>query len=136
MNQEDKNSHKGNSGQERAREEKNVFEEFGDQVGKFASKTMESIKRTIDKAMMSRNTVLTIRVNDEANEKLGMLVEAGLFKSRSESAAYLIEEGIKYQKQLFDKIAKKIEEINKLKDEMKDIISAEMGDKDKSRKDK
>ena len=106
--------------------ERNVFEEFGDSVGKFATRTVESIKKTIDRALVSRNTVLTIRVNDEANEKLGMLVETGLFKSRSESAAYLIEEGIKHQKPLFEKVEKKLEEIGKLKDEIKDIISDEM----------
>ena len=106
--------------------EKNVFEELGDSVGKFATRTVESIKKTIDKALVSRNTVLTIRVNDEANEKLGMLVETGLFKSRSESAAYLIEEGIKHQKPLFDKVAKKLKEIGKLKDDIKNIISDEM----------
>jgi len=113
----------GQTGQDR---EKNVFEEFGDSVGKIATRTVESIKKTIDLALVSRNTVLTIRVNDEANEKLGMLVETGLFKSRSESAAYLIEEGIKHQKPLFEKVAKKLEEIGKLKDDIKDIISDEM----------
>lgn len=106
--------------------DKNVFEEFGDSVGKFATKTVESIKKTIDRALVSRNTVLTIRVNDEANEKLGMLVETGLFKSRSESAAYLIEEGIRHQKPLFEKVEKKLTEIGKLKDDIKDILSDEI----------
>jgi Arc/MetJ-type ribon-helix-helix transcriptional regulator len=123
---------KGNEEEKREKEEtasnqeKNVFEEFGDSVGKFATKTVESIKKTIDKALVSRNTVLTIRVNDDANEKLGMLVETGLFKSRSESAAYLIEEGIKHQTPLFEKVEKKFNEIGKLKGEIKDILSGEM----------
>lgn len=114
------------TGQESRKHQKNVFEEFGDQVGKFAGKTIESIKLTIDKALVSRNTVLTIRVNDEANKKLSMLVETGIFKSRSESAAYLIEEGIKHQQGLFDKISKKMEQIEKLRDELKDIVSEEI----------
>jgi len=111
--------------------EKNVLEEFGDSVGKFATRTVESIKKTIDRALVSRNTVLTIRVNDEANEKLGMLVETGLFKSRSESAAYLIEEGMKHQKPLFEKVAKKLTEIGKLKDDIKNILSDEMKQSEK-----
>lgn len=111
--------------------DKNVFEEFGDSVGKFATRTVESLKKTIDKALVSRNTVLTIRVNDEANEKLGMLVETGLFKSRSESAAYLIEEGIKHQKPLFDRVEKKLTEIGKLKDDIKVILSEEMNKSEK-----
>lgn len=109
---------------------KNVFEEFGDSVGRFATKTFESIKQTIDKSLDSRNTVLTIRVNEDANKKLNMLVETGIFKSRSESAAFLIEEGIKHQEGLFKKITEKLERIEKIKDELKDIITEEMSDKE------
>ena len=106
--------------------EKNVFEEFGDQVEKFANRTVESLKKTIDRALISRNTVLTIRVNNDANHKLNALVEAGLFRSRSESAAFLIEEGIKHQHDLFQKISLKMEKIEKLKSELSDIISREI----------
>jgi hypothetical protein len=111
---------------------KSVLGEFGESVGKFASQTMESIKRSIDKALMSRNTVLTIRVNDDANKRLTMLVETGIFKSRSESAAFLIEEGIKHQEALFNKIAKKLEQIAKLKDELTGIMSEELGSENES----
>lgn len=105
---------------------RSVLEDFGDRVGGFASKTLESVKKTIDRALSSRNTVLTIRVNDIANERLTMLVDSGLFKSRSESAAFLIDEGIKHQDVLFKKITKKMDQINKLKDELKGIIGEEI----------
>ncbi len=111
---------------------KSVFGEFGESVGKFATQTMESIKKSIDKALISRNTVLTIRVNDDANKKLGMLVETGIFKSRSESAAFLIEEGIKHQEALFDKISKKLEQIAKIKEELTGIMSEELGSENDS----
>ncbi len=89
-------------------------------------KTAESIKKVIDKAMASRNTVLTIRVNEDSDNKLRMLVDAGLFKSRSESAAFLIHEGIKSQEPLFTKISSQMHKIEKIKTELKDIISEEM----------
>jgi len=114
------------AGKSKAEEVKKGLAGFGEQVEKFASKTFESVKNTIDKALISRNTVLTIRVNDESNEKLSMLVETGLFKSRSESAAFLIDEGIKKQTPLFKKIEKKMAEIQKLKDELTGIISEEI----------
>ncbi len=114
--------------------QKNVFEEFGDSVGRFATRTFESIKQTIDKSLDSRNTVLTIRVTEDANKKLHMLVESGIFKSRSESAAFLIEQGVKHQEGLFKKISEKLEKIGKIKDELKDIITEEMSDKDKGKK--
>ena len=113
--------------------EKNVLEEFGEQVEKFASRTVESIRKTIERALISRNTVLTIRVNGEANKKLNTLVEAGLFKSRSESAAFLIEEGIKHQEALFLRIANKMEKIEKLKGELSEIISREILSKEKKK---
>jgi Arc/MetJ-type ribon-helix-helix transcriptional regulator len=113
---------------------KSVLGEFGESVGKFATQTMESIKKSIDKALISRNTVLTIRVNDDANKKLGMLVETGIFKSRSESAAFLIEEGIKHQEALFKKISKKLEQIAKIKEELTGIMSEELGSENESTK--
>lgn len=124
----------GESGNTGESSEKNVFEEFGETVVGFASKTVDSIKQSIDNALESRNTVLTIRVNDEANTKMGMLVDAGIFKSRSESAAFLIEEGIKHQEALFNKISAKLEQITKLKDDLKTILSEEMDDTPKKKK--
>jgi len=102
------------------------LDEFGDHVERFAVKTAESIRRVLDNALSARNTVLTIRVNDESNKKLTMLVDAGLFKSRSESAAFLIQEGIKRQKTLFEKITTKLKKIDELREELKDIISEEV----------
>jgi len=108
-----------------------AFEDFGNQVEKFAVKTADSIRKVIDRALASRNTVLTIRVNDESNKKLNMLVEAGLFKSRSESAAFLIEEGIKNQQPLFLKITDKLKKMEKIRDELMDIVSKEVESKPK-----
>ncbi|MEW5901221.1 MAG: hypothetical protein AB1715_07155 [Acidobacteriota bacterium] len=106
-----------------------AISEIGDQMEKFAVKTAESIKKAIDRALAARNTVLTIRVNEESNKKLGMLVDCGLFKSRSESAAFLIEEGIKSQEALFAKIKDKLQTIDQIREELKSIIQGE----DKSR---
>jgi len=99
-----------------------AFNEIGDHMEKFAVKTAESIKKAIDKALAARNTVLTIRVNEASNKKLNMLVDCGLFKSRSESAAFLIEEGIKSQEPLFSKIRGKLETIDKIREEIKGIV--------------
>ncbi|MCK4337814.1 MAG: hypothetical protein KAX11_07705 [Candidatus Aminicenantes bacterium] len=108
------------------KEKKPALNEFGDNVEKFAVKTAESIRKVIDRALSSRNTVLTIRVNDECNKKLNMLVEAGLFRSRSESAAFLIEEGLKTQDPLFAKISTKFEKIDLLKTELKKLVKDEL----------
>ncbi len=111
---------------QKTKKQPSTLDELGSQVEKFAVKTAESIKKVIDKAMASRNTVLTIRVNDDSDKKLRMLVDAGMFRSRSESAAFLIHEGIKSQEPLFTKISSQMHKIQKIKTELKDIISQEM----------
>ena len=112
--------------QQKTKKAQSTLDELGSQVEKFAVKTAESIKKVIDKALASRNTVLTIRVNEDSDKKLRMLVDAGLFKSRSESAAFLIQEGIKSQESLFTKISSQLTQIDKIRDELKHIISKEM----------
>ena len=112
-----------------AKSRRKGLDDLGNQVEKFAARTAESIKKVIDKALASRNTVLTIRVNDESNAKMNMLVDAGLFKSRSESAAFLIQEGIKKREDLFAKIAGKLEKMEKIREELKSIVSQEMDDR-------
>lgn len=103
-----------------------ALDELGTQVEKFASKTAESIKKVFDRTVASRNTVLSIRVSEESDRKLRMMVDAGLFKSRSESASFLIEEGIKNQDPLLTKISSQLHKIDKIKKELKTIISKEM----------
>jgi Arc/MetJ-type ribon-helix-helix transcriptional regulator len=120
--------------QEQHTKRQSAFDEFSNHVEKIAVKTAESIRKVIDKALASRNTVLTIRVNDESNRKMNMLVEAGLFKSRSESAAYLIHEGIKTQDALFKKISVKLEKIEKLREELKKAVSEELISEDGPKK--
>lgn len=124
-----KKTKKDTDSDKKEKKRKSTLDELGNHVEKFAAKTAESIKKVIDKALASRNTVLTIRVNDDSNKKLGMLVEAGLFKSRSESAAFLIQEGIKSQESLFSKISSKLEKIDKIKDELRYIVSEEVNTK-------
>jgi len=120
--------------EDKKRIHRDTFEDIGHQVEKFASKTAESIKKVLDRTLSSRNTVLTIRVDNESNIKLNMLVESGIFRSRSESAAFLINEGIKSQESLFSRIAAKLEKIDKIKMELSSIISEEIKVKNDSSK--
>ena len=105
---------------------KETLEDIENQVGKFATRTVESIKKVLDKTLSARNTVLTIRVDEDSNKKMNMLVEAGIFRSRSESAAFLIQEGIRSQENLFSRITSKLEKIDKIKRELSGIISEEI----------
>lgn len=66
-----------------------------------------------------------VRVNKDALKRIDDLVEAGIFRSRSESAAFLISEGIKAQASLFDRIYEKIREIERLREELKNVLGQE-----------
>jgi Arc/MetJ-type ribon-helix-helix transcriptional regulator len=123
---EDKKPKKETKPKKKVKKHPSALDDLGTQVEKFATKTAESIKKVIDRTVSSRNTVLSIRVSEESERKLRMLVDAGLFKSRSESAAFLIEEGIKNQEPLFTKISSQLHKIDKIKKELKTIISKEM----------
>jgi Arc/MetJ-type ribon-helix-helix transcriptional regulator len=120
--------------QEQEKKRHSALDDFGNQVEKIAVKTAESIRKVVDKALASRNTVLTIRVNDECNRKMNMLVDAGLFKSRSESAAFLIHEGIKNQEVLFCKISTKLDKIEKIREELKKVVSEEFSPEETAKK--
>ncbi|MGH9850198.1 MAG: hypothetical protein ACREBD_10100, partial [Blastocatellia bacterium] len=67
-----------------------------------------------------------IRLSDESSDKLDTLVSAGVFRSRAEAAAFLIEEGIKAQSPLFQRIQNKLGEIEKLREELRTSISPEL----------
>lgn len=100
--------------------------DLASQMRELAQKIPESIGKAIETALSAREHVVMVRVNDESLTKLDHLVEAGIFKSRSESAAFLISEGIKAQASLFERISNKIEEINRLRGELKNIVSQEV----------
>jgi Arc/MetJ-type ribon-helix-helix transcriptional regulator len=82
----------------------------------------EQVEDAIRQALGSRGNVVMVRVGDETLERMDVLVESGLFKSRSESAAFLIQSGINANQELFDKIQAKIDEITRLRGELKNIF--------------
>jgi Arc/MetJ-type ribon-helix-helix transcriptional regulator len=68
-----------------------------------------------------RGNVVMVRLSDEALSKVDQLVEATLFSSRSEAAAYLVGAGIESQKELFDRLSTHTAEIRKLKEQLRKI---------------
>ena len=82
----------------------------------------ENIKETFQDALSARKNVVMVRLNEGSVKRLDELVEAGVVDSRSESAAYLIGEGIKARSGLFERIAEKIDQIRKAKDELRELL--------------
>ena len=81
------------------------------------------ISRTIERAISAKDDyVVAVKVTPEAQEKLEQLVQAGVFRSRAEAAAFLIDEGIKSQTPLFDRVGQKLSEIERLRAELRGMV--------------
>ena len=81
------------------------------------------ISRTIEKAMSAKDDyVVAVKISPEAQEKLEALVQAGVFRNRAEAAGFLIDEGIKTQAALFDRVKQKLGEIERLRAELRGMI--------------
>jgi hypothetical protein len=82
------------------------------------------ISRTIEKAISAKDDyVVAVKVTPGSQEKLEALVQAGVFRSRAEAAAFLIEEGIKTQSALFERVQQKLSEIERLRAELRGLIA-------------
>jgi Arc/MetJ-type ribon-helix-helix transcriptional regulator len=82
------------------------------------------ISRTIERALSAKDDyVVAVKLSHEAQDKLEQLVAAGVFRSRAEAAAFLIDEGIKAQQPLFDRVSQKLSEIERLRAELRGMIA-------------
>src|SRR6266849_234429 len=81
------------------------------------------ISRTIERAIAAKDDyMLAVKVSQDAQLKLGQLVQAGVFGTRAEAAAFLIDEGIKTQGPLFESVEQKLGEIERLRAELRGMV--------------
>jgi F0F1-type ATP synthase membrane subunit b/b' len=64
-----------------------------------------------------RANVVASRIGDGDIRLIDMLIEAGVFSTRSEAVAYLVNEGIKARRDTFEKVSNSLEEIRKTRKE-------------------
>src|SRR5918912_51755 len=75
------------------------------------------ISRTIERALSAKDDyVVAVKLSHEAQERLEQLVQAG---------AFLIDEGIKAQTELFARVTAKLSEIERLRAELRGMITKE-----------
>ena len=81
------------------------------------------ISRTIERAISAKDDyMIAVKVSQDAQRKLGQLVQAGVFGTRAEAAAFLIDEGIKTQGPLFERVEQKLAEIERLRAELRGLV--------------
>jgi hypothetical protein len=82
------------------------------------------ISRTIERAISAKDDyVVAVKVSPASQEKVDQLVAAGIFRSRAEAAGFLVEEGIKTQSALFDRVQQKLAEIERLRAELRGMVN-------------
>lgn len=82
------------------------------------------ISRTIEKAISAKDDyVVAVKISPEAQDKLEQLVQAGVFRSRAEAAGFLIDEGIRTQSALFERVQQKLGEIERLRAELRGMVA-------------
>ena len=86
-----------------------------DPTGATVGQAINSFMDTLEAALTGRGNSVMVRVNDEALHKLDMLVSAGICKSRSESAAFLLQRGIESSETVFSRISEVTEQITELR---------------------
>ena len=88
----------------------------------------ENIRSTVRDALAARDNVVMVRLNKDSLARLDDLVECGMLDSRSESAAYLIEEGIKVRAGLFEMISTKVKAIQKAREELRTLLTQDFNE--------
>jgi Arc/MetJ-type ribon-helix-helix transcriptional regulator len=69
-----------------------------------------------------RANVVASRIGDGDIRLIDMLIEAGVFGTRSEAVAYLVNEGIKARRDTFEKVSTSLDEIRKTRKEAENQV--------------
>lgn len=102
----------------------NSMRDMASRIPEQLSAIGRDISRTIERAISAKDDyMLAVKVSQDAQVKLGQLVQAGVFGTRAEAAAFLIDEGIKSQGPLFERVVQKLGEIERLRAELRGMIA-------------
>ena len=93
-----------------------------------ANSVGESVRDSFRSVQKSRNSVVMVRVNEESLGRLNDLVSCGLKKSRSEAAAFLIDEGIRAMAGLFEEITEQAQVIRNAREKLSRLLDEEPGE--------
>ena len=100
----------------------------GQKAGESVGRAISSFMDTLESALVGRGNAVMVRVNDEALEKLDMLVASGICKSRSESAAFLLQRGIESCEAMFARISEVTTKISDLRQGLMQWVQNEVFD--------
>ncbi|HYE74285.1 MAG TPA: hypothetical protein VEF04_13185 [Blastocatellia bacterium] len=92
----------------------------------FINKVPETVNKAVERAMNVKDTTVLLRLSEKDSEAVDKLVSAGIFNSRNDAAAFLVSEGIKAQTALFERIQSKMDEIERLRNELRQSVTGQI----------
>ncbi len=104
---------------------KDTLEEITSTLRDLFNRVPETVNKAVERALNVKDTTVLLRLSDDSSDKLDRLVAAGVFKNRSEAAAFLVEEGSKAQAALFERIQTKLDEIERIRAELRHSVAPE-----------
>ncbi len=125
VSQETPPEEKTESAEKKSASSKSAARETINEAFKQVENFTENLGKALGSALQDRANVVMVRVNNDSLDYLDMLVEADITKSRSESAAFLINEGIKANEALFNKIREITDQIAYLKAQLRETVQGE-----------
>ena len=102
-----------------------TVDDMATSIRDFMTKVPETINKAVERALNVREATVLLKLNENVAEALDTLVTSGVFKSRADAAAFLVEEGIRAQTPLFIRIQAKLNEIERLREELRHSIAEE-----------
>lgn len=110
----------GSSASNRASE---TLDDIASTLRDLFNRVPDTVNKAVERALNVRDTTVVLRLSDAASDAIDRLVAAGIYQSRSEAAAFLIDEGIKGQAALFQRIQEKMSEIERLRTELRNTVA-------------
>ncbi|MEM4869394.1 MAG: hypothetical protein QW579_06130 [Desulfurococcaceae archaeon] len=96
---------------------------LSEEVEGIARQIEETVERSIEEARRTLETATTvvssIRLREEDARIIDELVDAGIFRSRSEAVAFFTHKGIEASREWLEKVKEQIERIKELRDEVR-----------------
>ena len=88
-------------------------------------KLFDSLGKALVTTLQDVSNLMIINVDAGTRERLDLLVDAGVAKSRGKAAAQLIEEGINATEVTFDRIRRTRAQISELRQQMRSLVKTQ-----------
>ncbi|MEM1747924.1 MAG: ribbon-helix-helix domain-containing protein [Sulfolobales archaeon] len=104
-----------------------VSESIGDVV-ESVSRLIESLQDSLDHSLRKVTQVVSLRMKEKDLEVIDQLVEARIFKSRSEAIAYFARKGIESSREWINKALEQAKKIRELQESIRRELEEEHGE--------